>query len=322
MQVLGVVGTMVWDTIWRPADSSSPIEEWGGISYALAAADIGVPAGQKVRPLIKLGRDLAERGRRFLGEISAIETHETVSIVDTPNPRVELRYRGVDRIGERLQGGVPPWTWPELAARLEGCDALYVNFITGAEMDLEAAKQLRRSFQGPIYADLHSLLLGTGLGGERHRRPLERWSEWLACYDAVQVNEDELRMLSTHWGDPWAFAAAVVGHGTRLLLVTQGSGGAAYVATHNALPLHKRPAGALECRSRVRTGRQSVEAVKEGDSTGCGDVWGITVFRALAAGWGLEPAMRLAHRTAGRNLAHHGASGLNRFLRGEIERVC
>ena len=38
MPRLGVLGTMVWDTIHaRDPGRDAPIEEWGGIAYALAA---------------------------------------------------------------------------------------------------------------------------------------------------------------------------------------------------------------------------------------------------------------------------------------------
>jgi sugar/nucleoside kinase (ribokinase family) len=313
---------MVWDTIWRESDVGSPVEEWGGISYALAAADAVGSDGTTVRPLVKLGRDLAERGFRFLAELSVIETDETISVVDAPNPRVELRYSGPWRRSERLTGGVPAWTWEELSARIAGCDALYVNFITGSELTLEVAQQLRSAFDGPIYVDIHSLMLATGPDGERWRRSLERWSEWLACFDAVQVNEDELAALSAHWGDPWAFAADVVGRETRLLFVTLGPAGAAYVMSPDALPL-ERPGDARgrnqEELASVRTGRVMVEPVEGGDPTGCGDVWGMTAYRALLEGDEVEQAMRRANAAASRSVTHRGATGLNRFLRGEIE---
>ena len=36
MPRLGVVGTLVWDTIHGP-DGGDPVEDWGGIAYSLAA---------------------------------------------------------------------------------------------------------------------------------------------------------------------------------------------------------------------------------------------------------------------------------------------
>ncbi len=320
-RILGVIGTMVWDTIWREADVRSPVEEWGGITYALAAADAATLFDFKVRPIIKLGRDLAERGLRFLRELSVIESDEAISIVEAPNPRVELHYRGTVRRSEHLRGGVPSWTWAELAPRVAGCEALYVNFITGNEFDLATAVELRQNFKGPIYADIHSLMLATGVRGERHARPLSRWSEWLSCFDAVQLNEAELRVLSSHWGDPWAFAADIVGHMTPLIFVTLGAGGAAYVMSDDALPVSGRGRAQLQSSSPIRTGRVSVEPLDAGDPTGCGDVWGITTFGALLVGADVEEAIRLANLAAGRNVLHRGASGLNRFLRGGIERV-
>jgi sugar/nucleoside kinase (ribokinase family) len=321
MRLFGVIGTMVWDTIWRETPVGSPVEEWGGISYALAAADALMPSDFKVRPVVKLGHDLAERGFRFLEGLAVLETDETISVVDSPNPRVELRYKGTERWCERLQGGVPAWTWEELAPRVEGCDALYVNFITGYELELEVAQQMRRNFSGPIYADLHSLMLALGPEGERSLQPLERWAEWLGCFDAVQLNEDELTILSSHWGDPWAFAADVVGRGTRLLFVTLGPAGAAYVMSPGALPLAHAGRSDLETPGPVSTGRLEVEPVAEGDPTGCGDVWGITAFHAVVSGPDVERAVRRANAAARANVAHSGASGLNSCLRGDIERA-
>jgi hypothetical protein len=295
------------------------MQEWGGISYALAAADAGMPSDFKVRPILKLGRDMAEGGFRFLKDLTVLESSEAIAIADAPNPRVELRYVGSERRCERLQGGVPPWTWSELEPRIEGCDALYVNFITGSELDLANSQRLRREFDGPIYADIHSLLLASGPGGERQPRPLERWSDWLRCFDAVQLNASELTSLSAHWGDPWVFAAHVVGPATRLLFVTLGAGGAAYVCSADALPFLAETRARFGGSGTVQSGRLAVEPVEDGDPTGCGDVWGMTAFGALVSGAEVEEAVRLANAAARSNVLHRGATGLNRFLRGEIE---
>ncbi|MEE9245001.1 MAG: carbohydrate kinase family protein [Gemmatimonadota bacterium] len=328
MSVLGVIGTMVWDTIWRDSDTMSPIEEWGGISYALAAADAACPPGYGVRPIIKLGRDLAESGLRFIRALSVIESDAAISVVDAPNTRVELSYRSNERRCERISGHLSEWTWAELEPRVRGCDALYVNFITGNELDLGLATLLRRNFEGAIYADIHSLLLATGPGGERHSRPLDRWAEWLTCFDAVQLNEDELTTLSAHWGDPWAFAADIVGRDTRLLFVTLGTRGAAYVATPDALPLRadggrggRGGRGLIDRAEPVRTGHFGGEPVQGGDPTGCGDVWGMTAFCKLLEGCGVEEVVRAANEAASRNVAHLGATGLNGFLKGRLGRA-
>ena len=36
---LGVVGSLVWDVIHGRDPASAPVEEWGGIAYALSSLD-------------------------------------------------------------------------------------------------------------------------------------------------------------------------------------------------------------------------------------------------------------------------------------------
>lgn len=322
----GVLGTMVWDRIFSRDGRAVPIEEWGGISYALAAASAACPAGATVVPLIRLGSDLAERAYRFLRALPHMDLETGIAIVAEPNNRVELRYNDQQRRCERLTGGVGPWSWAELQPRVQGLDALYINFISGFEMELETAQALRANFAGPIYADVHSLLLGVGAGGMRVPRPLESWREWLRCFDAVQLNEDELGILARAWGDPWLFAAEVVGDAPRLLLVTLGDRGAAYFAAAGLDPdprtWRRAPVltpGMAGTAGTVQTRHVPPGLVpREGDPTGCGDVWGASFFASLLAQQDLETAVRRANTAAGRNVEHRGATGLHHHLQGRI----
>src|SRR5512135_203514 len=135
---LGIIGTMVWDRIFARDGRTAPVEEWGGISYALAALSAARPGGWELVPLLKLGRDLEPRARAFLAELPGLDLAPGVFAVPEPNNRVELRYQDRARRCERLTGGVPPWTWDELRPLLEGLDALYLNFISGFELALLA----------------------------------------------------------------------------------------------------------------------------------------------------------------------------------------
>ena len=82
-----------------------------------------------------------------------------------------------ERRSEVLKGGVPGWTWAGLAPLLRDIDALYINFISGFELDLETTQLVRQHFRGPIYCDLHSLLLGVRPTGLRIPQPhVERCS--------------------------------------------------------------------------------------------------------------------------------------------------
>jgi sugar/nucleoside kinase (ribokinase family) len=182
-------------------------------------------------------------------------------------------------------------------------DALYVNFISGFELSLETAQLLRRGFPRFIYADLHSLFLGKEPDGTRVPQSLPQAPAWFGCFDAVQLNEDEMRELGD---DPLATAAAALSHGCQTLCVTLGSRGAAYF-TGNP----------------VRTARIPPDdaAPLEGDPTGCGDVFGGAVAASLVGGASLEDALREGTRLAGRNLAHRGATGLRDHLLGRLSAV-
>lgn len=320
---LGVIGSFVWDVISR-TPQSAPIQEWGGITYALSGLDAALPPSWEIVPLVKVGEDLAVEARRYLGTLQRLAPGAAPVEVPYRNNRVELRYVSDERRSEVLTGGVPGWSWLGLKPLLEGLDALYVNLISGFELDLETAQLLRQHFRGPIYCDLHSLLLAVQPDGLRTPQPLADPAAWCRCFDIVQVNEDEMALLAP---DPLALAATALGAGVRCLVVTLGARGAVYFAAPGFERLADlaagSPAAALGSPTgAVRTALVPAELVRtaDGDPTGCGDVWGATYFSRLLAGDNLADAMRAAHRAAARNVEHRGATGLATHLRGELSR--
>jgi len=225
---LGVLGSFVWDEIHGREPSAPVVEEWGGITYALGAVDAALPAGWAMVPIAKVGEDLAPRAREFLRTLTRLAPDAAPVVVPQPNNRVVLRYVDAERRTETLRGGVPPWTWVGLAPLLHGLAALYVNLISGFELDLDTFRLVRLHFKRPIYTDLHSLVLAVQPDGARTWRPLPDVAQWCACTDFLQVNEDELAMLAP---DGLALAATAHAQGVRALLVTLGARGAAWFAT-------------------------------------------------------------------------------------------
>lgn len=315
MRRLGVIGTMVWDRIYGRGVAPEPVEEWGGIAYALAAFEAVLPDDWVLVPLIKVGRDLAQPANAFLASLSRVPTGVRFVEVPEPNNRVVLHYSSLDRRTECMYGGIPGWRWPELGPMVRDLDALYVNFISGFELDLETALALRREFHGPMYADFHSLLLDVAEDGLRRLRDLPDAPAWFSCFDAVQMNEDEIARVGP---DPMTTAARAFDAGVGLLVVTLGPRGAVYFAPPS-FAFQRGPAPAAHPSGPLRTARIPAPQVPEsGDPTGCGDVFGATLVARLLEGGELESALADANRMAGRNVSARGATRLHYHLRGAI----
>jgi len=315
---LGVISTFVWDTIYGRDPRSEPVTEWGGCAYALSALDASLASDWEIVPLVKVGDDLAPRAREFMATLEHVAPDAALIGVPYPNNRVELRYETSERRAEKLTGGLPGWSWLGLKPLLRDLDALYINFMSGWELDLETCQLIRQYFAGPIYCDLHMLVHAVQPDGWRTLQPLPNIEQWCRCFDLLQMNEDEVTTVAR---EPLELAATAMGAGVRSLCVTLGSRGAVYFAAPGFDRLADL-ASSRESNGRfgpLRTALVPVEvAFDAGDPTGCGDVWGATYFSRLLAGDDITHAMRAAHGAAARNVMFRGATGLARHLRGEL----
>lgn len=312
MRKLGVIGSLVWDRIHGRDPVQPPVEEWGGIAYALAGLDAALPVTWEIVPLIKVGRDLAPEATALYRTLDRLTPGARPIEVPHPNNRVVLHYQSQHRRCERMSGGVPSWSWPELGPMLADLDALYINFVSGFELSLETATAIRAAFAGPIYADLHSLFLGIERDGTRSLQPLPEAPTWFGLFDAVQMNEEELEQFGA---EPLAVAASAIGAGASLLNVTVGPRGVIYFAR----PGFERLAdlGRAGASSSIRTSRMAPPDVEAIDPTGCGDVFGATCCARLLAGDTLHEALDAANRAAARTATFRGAGALAPYLRGQ-----
>jgi hypothetical protein len=322
-----VIGTFVWDVIHGRDARAVPVEEWGGITYTLSGLDAALPDDWEIVPILKVGHDLAARARDYIRTLKHIAPDAALVEVPHPGHRVELRYYDDERRTEVLTGGIPGWSWLGLKPLLDDArlDALYVNFLSGWELDLETAQLLRAHFKGPIHCDLHMKVMAVRPDGLRVPQPIPNVAEWCGCFDVLQMNEDELATIAP---DPMSLAATAMAAGVSCLLVTLGKRGAVYFAAPGFdricdLPprggLSTGPRGGTGALGAVRTGLVPAAVVNgPGDPTGCGDVWGATWFSRMLAGDRLSDAMTAAVLAAARNVGHRGATGLAAHLRGEL----
>jgi hypothetical protein len=317
-QRLGVIGTLVYDVIHGPPPRSGRTEGWGGIAYALSGLDAALPSDWEIVPLIKVGADVAGAAAEFVQALRRIAPDAALLPVPEPNNRSELRYYSDERRSELLSGGVPGWEWSALEPLLSGArlDALYVNFLSGWELDLATMQRVRAAFHGPIYTDLHMMLWQADASGLRSLRPLADAEAWCRCFDCIQVNEDEMAMLAP---DPDALARLALTSGARCTMVTLGPRGVVYHAAPGFTRLRDVPrASAPGALHGVLLPAETVRTGADVDPTGCGDVWGATAFARLLAGDALPDALRGANRAAGRSAEYRGVNGLVAHLASEL----
>ena len=301
MPLLGVVGTLVWDRI--VPHQGPPVERWGGIGYTLAAASVALPPGWRIRPIVRAGSDLAEGARALLRSIPRVDADAVVTTPESNN-RVELRYRDAAERVERLTGGIGPWPEGELKQAVTGCDALLVNFISGYEVALPALRAAVGSFEGLRYADLHSLFLGRAEDGTRVPRRLDDWRDWVACFDAVQVNDVEYRLLCEGPGGA-SELTDMLAAGARVAIMTRGDEGASIAVRGEG--------------GQVRLHDVTLRRSRAGDPTGCGDVWGGAMASRLVAGDEPRVAAEFANALAAASVEHSGVEGLVEHLSREVE---
>ena len=316
---VGVIGSFVWDVIYGRDPRRDPVEEWGGITYALSAFDAALPESWHLVPLAKVGSDLWPQARRFISGLRRAAPDAMPIEVPAANNRVRIEYSSDELRSEVLRGGVPPWTWIGLRPLLRDLDALYINLISGFELDLETLQLIRRHFPGPIYLDLHSLLLGIQPDGTRFPQAIADPAAWFACADLVQVNEQEMSLMAP---DPMALAATAMREGVQSLVVTLGKRGVVYVLSPGFDRLADLGREEEHRTGTVRTALVPADHMEApGDPTGCGDVFGATYFSRLLTGDTFAVALRAAIRAASRNVTFRGAGGLAAFLRGELLRT-
>jgi hypothetical protein len=318
-QRVGVMGSFVWDVIHGRDPRDAPVEEWGGITYALGALEAALSPEWEFVPILKVGSDLAQSARQFVAGLERAAPEAGPIEVPHPNNRVVMHYQSDERRCERLTGGVPGWSWLGLKPLLADLDALYINLISGFELDLETAQLIRQHFSGPIYCDIHSLLLAVQPNGTRTLRPLQNPGAWCRCFDLIQVNEDEMNMMTS---GPMALASIAFAEGVSSIAITLGSRGLIYFVAPGFERLSdlRRPALA-GTPGAIRTAKLPAKLPRHsgpGDPTGCGDVWGATYFSRLLAGDKLDVAIDRALDAAARNVDHRGATGLADYLRGEL----
>lgn len=280
-----VIGTIINDRIYHRDGSIS--YSLGGLLYTLLPFRALLDKGDRVIPLCRVGRDIYNA---VVDWLTADRICDTVALLKTEqkNNTVELRYLSEQEREERSFYPLPSLRFHEVKPFLD-VDAVFVNMISGWELDLDVLRHIRKAFKGLIFLDIHSLALERKSDGRRIYRNISDGIEWLRNADVIQLNRNEWQVLA---GDmvPELFIKECCFNQHKIInLLLSSEGSKTYLWDKGSI------------RSFATAPYREIEVV---DPTGCGD--------AYLAGFGVE-YLRSANATKAAETANLCATLMGSF---------
>lgn len=196
-------------------------------------------------------------------------------------PKIHLNVFEKKERHERYENITDKLTVPFEA--LNKFDGIFINMITGFDINVEDVQQIRKNYDGAIYLDIHSLARGIDDNYRRDFRKIPDTEKWIASVDIVQANDHELFTLSDKKTEK-EIAEELLQLGAKLILVTKSANGAsAYTMINDEIISFSLPAIHVEMKNKV----------------GCGDVFGAAFFSSYIKDKNIEKALTLANIAGG-----------------------
>jgi sugar/nucleoside kinase (ribokinase family) len=285
---VSVVGTVNRDVILT-ADGSRR-ESLGGILYnALPLAALLEDTGLGVRVHGRLGADDRRETEALAAGFPELEIDGLIADPAGTNLSV-LDYRGPGDRREEVRLRVAALDESDLGGVI-GARAVLVNLISGRDLSRETLAAIRARTPGPFFLDVQAL--ARTLDSPRASRLVPDWREWVALFDVVRGNEEEIAWFGGRPGDPLAAARRIRAVAGAEVLVTRGARGAWRLPAAPEAPTDPGEPPIEEI--------PAFRSAPGSDPTGCGDAFlaGVVAARVLGA----DPAV---------------AAGLGAFVAGEV----
>jgi len=162
-------------------------------------------------------------------------------------------------------------------------DGIFINMITGFDINVEDLQQIRKNYNGLIYLDVHSLARDIDDNYRRDFRKIPKVDKWISSVDILQANDNELCTLSEKISEK-EIAEELLQRGAKIILVTKGERGATVYTMKNEKVISLTiPAIQVETKNKV----------------GCGDVFGAAFFSSYIKDKKMEKAFTLANIAGG-----------------------
>lgn len=162
-------------------------------------------------------------------------------------------------------------------------EGIIINMITGFDISLEQLINLRKSFSGLIYFDVHTLSRGLQSDGKRSFRNIPDFSKWAELIDIIQVNQHELLTLSDK-KDQMEIVKEVLNTGIKYLILTMEELGArVFYLSEGEINSIFKPAIKIDVKNKI----------------GCGDIFGAVFFYSYLLHQDINKSLETANYAAG-----------------------
>jgi len=248
----------------------------GGIFYSASAFHFLKDAGDE----IYLCTSIQKENYELFAFVYDHFKHDYFSYVEKI-PKIHLNVFEKKERHERYENITDKLTVPFEA--LNQFDGIFINMITGFDINVEDLQQIRKNYNGLIYLDVHSLARGIDDNYRRDFRKIPDAKKWISSVDILQANDHELFTLSEK-KDEKEIAEELLQLGAKIIPVTKGEHGATLFALNNDENFSITiPAIDIETKNKI----------------GCGDVFGAAFFSSYIKDKNMEKAFALANIAGG-----------------------
>lgn len=283
---IALIGSIPFDTIYPV--TGKKVQGFGGVFYATVALAQFLTRKDIICPVAYMGRDLIQKLHSELSQLSNVSDNAIIPN-QRKNYRVTNTYFSLTGRNEVASNVPPALQWRDLKTVVKP-DYIYLNFITGRDITFPTFQRFLQRYPAPVYLDLHMHLYGIRKNGLRYLRRAKDWWQWISISTYLQLNQQECEVLS---GNTFASEGQMAEYCADLFTFRQLQVVLLTFAEQGSLIMY-RDGSAI---GYIRQWPDRIQ--KEGDVTGCGDVFGSAFFARYVRTKNMNSAARFANKMAG-----------------------
>jgi sugar/nucleoside kinase (ribokinase family) len=187
---------------------------------------------------------------------------------------------------------------------LNNFDGILINMITGFDLTINQMKEVRETFKGLIYFDVHTFSRGIDENMKRYFRRIPDFDKWARSIDILQVSDEEIKTISGET-DEYEIAYRMFSYGIKILIVTKNKSGARVYFKRD---------------DKIESAHIPAVKVKSVNYVGCGDVFGAAFFYNYIRNRDIIGSLRFANTVAGISTTYSQTEDFNNLKRDVLQR--